>query len=166
VPVKGAAGDRAGFLVLFHEPVPLALSSVSLDRPRRTLRPTSWRSSSRSSRPRGLSPVGDRAAGGCERGACNRLTKKSNRRRKSSRASTKRSRTSKEEMSPARRAGDRQRRAPEPQCRAGRSNNTWMNLCSVHMAIVMLGSDLASAVFTPMARRAQPDPHGCRATAD
>jgi len=153
VPVKGAAGGRSGFLVLFHEPVPLA--------PRlRVPRPTATHASANeleelkqeltATKDYLQSVIEQQEAANEELQSANEEVQSANEELQSINEEIE---TSKEEMESSNEElatvnEELQNRNAE----LGRSNNDLMNLlASVQMAIVMLGPDLRIRRFTPMA---------------
>jgi len=153
VPVNGAASSRGGFLVLFHEPAPVAprlrvpraasarASETDLDQLKHELAAT---------KDYLQSVIEQQDAANEELQSANEEVQSANEELQSINEEIE---TSKEEMESSNEElatvnEELQNRNAE----LGRSNNDLMNLlASVQMAIVMLGSDLRIRRFTPMA---------------
>src|SRR6266576_1989621 len=153
VPVNGALGGRAGFLVLFHEPVPLA---PRLRVPRSSATHGSVDETEQLKQELAAtkdylqSVIEQQDAANEELQSANEEIQSANEELQSINEEIE---TSKEEMESSNEElatvnEELQNRNAE----LGRSNNDLMNLlASVQMAIVMLGSDLRIRRFTPMA---------------
>src|SRR6266496_3532658 len=151
VPVKGAAADRGGFLVLFHQraaPAPRAPRSSSTRASENELE--QLKQELAATKDYLQSVIEQQEAANEELQSANEEVQSANEELQSINEEIE---TSKEEMESSNEElatvnEELQNRNAE----LGRSNNDLMNLlASVHMAIVMLGPDLRIRRFTPMA---------------